>query len=149
MEKMSQQPFQVLWKFVVVYPLIGMTFQHILLPWVSQICPVFSGGQQLCYKQPNIFRYASALSLNRDLESWSCLDIWHSNLPTRLKVNLFKSTISLILMYSSETWTLNMQLHKCLDGCYTNLLFRTCHGSPILWSPDKAKLSPFLTVCTI
>ena len=50
--------------------------------------------------------------------------IWKSNLSKMLKINLFRSTVEPVLMYGSETWTLNSRLHKRLDGCYTNLLKR-------------------------
>ena len=58
--------------------------------------------------------------------AWSACNklekIWISNLPKYLKLDLFHSTVEPILMYGSETWTLNARLHKRLDGCYTNHL---------------------------
>ena len=50
--------------------------------------------------------------------------IWRSNLPNKLKLDLFKTTIEPILLYGSHTWTLNSKQHQQLDGCYTNLLRR-------------------------
>lgn len=60
--------------------------------------------------------------------AWSaCNDmhkIWTSQLPTQLKVKIFRTTIEPILLYGSETWTLSRKLEKKLDGTYTRLLMR-------------------------
>ena len=67
------------------------------------------------------FRIRKALAWN----ACNKLDkLWKSNLPNTIKINFFRSTVEWILLYGSETWTLNSQLHKRLDGCYTNLLRR-------------------------
>ena len=50
--------------------------------------------------------------------------IWTSTLPNQLKINLFRATVELILLQGAETWTMNTQMQKRLDGCYTNLLRR-------------------------
>ena len=39
-----------------------------------------------------------------------------------LKIRTFKVTVEPILLYGSETWTINVSLRKKIDGCYTRLL---------------------------
>ena len=39
-----------------------------------------------------------------------------------LKIKTFKVTVEPILLYESETWTINVYLRKKNDGCYTRLL---------------------------
>ena len=60
--------------------------------------------------------------------AWSaCNDmykIWTSQLPRRIKIEIFRATIEPILLYGSETWTLSRKLEKRLDGTYTRLLMR-------------------------
>ena len=50
--------------------------------------------------------------------------MWRSNLPNKLKLDLFKTVVEPILTYGSETWTLIAKEVKRVDGCYTNLLWR-------------------------
>ena len=50
--------------------------------------------------------------------------VWRSNLPNKLKRDLFKTVVERILTYGSETWTLKAKKVKREDGCYTNLLQR-------------------------
>ena len=48
--------------------------------------------------------------------------IWKSNIKRRIKERLFLATVESVLLYGSETWTLDKSLHKRLDGCYTRML---------------------------
>ena len=45
--------------------------------------------------------------------------VWKANLTRKTKIRLFQSTVTPILMYGSETWTLTKE-----DGAYTRLLTR-------------------------
>ena len=60
--------------------------------------------------------------------AWSaCNDmhkIWTSQLPKKIKLQIFRATVEPILLYGSETWTLSKKLEKSLDGTYTRLLMR-------------------------
>ena len=48
--------------------------------------------------------------------------IWKSKLSDCLKRRLFIATVESVLLYGSETWTLDKRLEKGLDGCYTRML---------------------------
>ena len=60
-------------------------------------------------------------------QSWNACNklkkVWRSNLPNKLKLDLFKTVVEPVLTYSSETWTLKAKEVKQVDGCYT-ILFR-------------------------
>ena len=60
--------------------------------------------------------------------AWSACNnlhkIWVSDLPTYIKINIFKTLIEPILLYGCETWTLSSKQHARLDGAYTKLLMR-------------------------
>ena len=60
--------------------------------------------------------------------AWSaCNDmhqIWTSQLPKSIKLEIFRATVKPILLYGSDTWTLSKKLEKRLDGTYTRLLMR-------------------------
>ena len=43
--------------------------------------------------------------------------IWKSKLSDNLKRRLFIETVESVLLYESETWTLDRRLEKGLDGC--------------------------------
>ena len=45
--------------------------------------------------------------------------IWSTNLQRKIKERLFVTTVESILLYGSETWTINKVMEKRLDGCYT------------------------------
>ena len=55
--------------------------------------------------------------------AWSActklLKVWTSGISEDLKVKFFRACVEPVLLYGSETWTLNRQLEKRLDGCYT------------------------------
>ena len=48
--------------------------------------------------------------------------IWKSNLSRKIKERLFLATVESVLLYGSETWTINKTMKKRLDGCYTKML---------------------------
>lgn len=48
--------------------------------------------------------------------------IWSTNLKRNIKVRLFVTTVESILLYGSETWTINKVMEKRLNGCYTRML---------------------------
>ena len=60
--------------------------------------------------------------------AWSActklLKVWTSGISEDLKVKFFRACVEPVLLYGSETWTLNRQLEKRLDGCYTRLLMK-------------------------
>ena len=62
--------------------------------------------------------------------------IWKSNLSRSFKVRLFCSTVESVLLYGSETWTLNKKLEKKINGCYTRMLRSSLGYS---WKGDKLK----------
>ena len=58
--------------------------------------------------------------------AWSACNkmktIWSSNLSRNFKIRLFRATVESVLLYNSETWTINKSLEKRIDGCYTRML---------------------------
>ena len=48
--------------------------------------------------------------------------VWKSNMTRDIKERLFLATVESVLLYGSETWTINKALHKSLNGCYTRML---------------------------
>ena len=75
----------------------------------------------------------------RKAMAWSACNklklIWSSNLTRNLKIRLFRATVESVLLYNSETWTINKSLQRKIDGCYTRML-RMAVG--VSW---KAKIS--------
>ena len=63
---------------------------------------------------------------NRKALAWSAIlkmkSIWNSKMNTSLKIRTFTVTVEPILLYGSETWTINVSLRKKIDDCYTRLL---------------------------
>ena len=55
--------------------------------------------------------------------------VWKSNLKRKMKERLFLSTVESVLLYGSETWTINKTMHKRLDGWYTKMLRMTLNIS--------------------
>ena len=47
--------------------------------------------------------------------------IWRSKLSKNAKINLFTAAVQSVLLYGSESWTLNKTLEKQLDGSYTDV----------------------------
>ena len=62
----------------------------------------------------------------RKAQAWSACHklkkIWSSNLSKKFKIRLFITTVQSILLYGSETWTINKSFEKKLDGFYTKIL---------------------------
>ena len=58
--------------------------------------------------------------------AWSACNnltkIWSSQLSRNFKVRLFRATVETVLLYNSETWTINKALKKKIDGTYTRML---------------------------
>ena len=50
--------------------------------------------------------------------------IWTSKISEELKTKFFRACVEPVLLYGSETWTLNKEFQKRLDGCYTRLLMK-------------------------
>ena len=65
----------------------------------------------------------------RKAQTWSACHkikkVWSSNLSKKFKIRLFITTVESILLYGSETWTINKSFEKELDGCYTKILRMT------------------------
>ena len=62
----------------------------------------------------------------RKAMAWSACNklklIWSSNLSRNLKIRLFRATVESVLLYNSETWTINKSMQRKIDGCYTRML---------------------------
>ena len=62
----------------------------------------------------------------RKAQAWAALNkmdaIWKSKLGRKTKISLFSATVVSVLLYGCETWTLNKQMNRSLDGCYTRML---------------------------
>ena len=62
----------------------------------------------------------------RKAMAWSACNklklIWSSNLSRFLKIRLFRATVESVLLYNSETWTINKTMQRKIDGCYTRML---------------------------
>ena len=48
--------------------------------------------------------------------------IWKSNMNRKIKARLFRATVESVLLYNSQTWTINKNMQKRIDGCYTRML---------------------------
>ena len=70
-------------------------------------------------------RKAQAYAAIRKLENK-----WKSDLPRKLKINFFRSTVESILLYGAETWTMTKTMNSEIDGTYTRLLR---HALSINW----------------
>ena len=55
--------------------------------------------------------------------------IWKSNINRKIKVRLFRATVQLFLLYNSETWTINKNMKKRINGCYTRILRMATNAS--------------------
>ena len=56
--------------------------------------------------------------------------VWTSGISEHLKVKFFKACVEPVLLYGSETWTLNREFEKRINGCYTRLLMK---AKNIIW----------------
>ena len=85
--------------------------------------------------------------------AWSACNklqkIWNSKIPSSLKLKFFRACVEPVLLYGSETWTVNKAFQKRIDGCYTRLLMRAQNLS---WKKHPTKkdiyggLSPLSTI---
>ena len=84
-------------------------------------------------KVVNNFKYLGAWmsSSSKDFEirkalAWQACHklkkLWNSKLKRKLKIRTFQATIESILLYGSETWTIDKSLERRINGCYTRLL---------------------------
>ena len=84
-------------------------------------------------KEVQNFKYLGGwvASIEQDFEirkalAWSACNkmkkIWKSNMNRKIKVRLFGATVESALLYNSETWTMNKNMQKEIDGCYTRML---------------------------
>ena len=48
--------------------------------------------------------------------------VWKSSMNRKLKIRLFLATVESVLLYGSQTWTIDKSLQNRLDGCYTRML---------------------------
>ena len=48
--------------------------------------------------------------------------LWKSKTNLPLKKRLFVATVESVLLYGSESWTLNVKQQNSLDGTYTRML---------------------------
>ena len=59
-------------------------------------------------------------------QAWSTLDsldkVWKAAVKKETKLKVFKASVETILLYGSESWTLNVARSKKLDGSYTKML---------------------------
>ena len=62
----------------------------------------------------------------RIAQAWNALHslrkVWKSNISKSTKTKVFKACVESILLYGSESWTLNISRTKRLDGTYTRML---------------------------
>ena len=84
-------------------------------------------------KKVQNFKYLGGLvaTSERDFEirkalAWSACNkmkkIWKSNMNRKIKVRFFRATVESVLLYNSETLTINKSMQKRIDGCYTRVL---------------------------
>ena len=68
---------------------------------------------------------SSDISVRKAL-AWSACHrlkkVWSSKLRRQLKERLFLATVESVLLYGSETWSLNKTMEKQINGCYTRML---------------------------
>ena len=70
--------------------------------------------------------------------AWSACNkmkkVWQSNMNRKTKVRLFTAPVESVLLYNSETWTINKNMQKKINGCYTRMLRKTTNTS---WKERK------------
>ena len=59
-------------------------------------------------------------------QAWGAINalhkVWKAPIKRETKTRVFKSTVETILLYGSDSWTLNVALRKSIDGIYTRML---------------------------
>ena len=77
-------------------------------------------------------------------QAWSALDslnkVWKAAIKNETKLKVFKVSVETILLYGSETWTLNVARSKKPDGSYTKIL---CTVYNISWRDHVTNKSPY------
>ena len=92
---------------------------------------ILSNEKQL--KKMNDFKYFGSSVDNsekgtttRKAQAWAAIrrleNIWKSDLPRKLKINFFRSTVENVLLYGAETWTMTKTMNRKIDATYTRLL---------------------------
>ena len=65
---------------------------------------------------------------SRKSQAWAAMKklskIWKSSILPKLKIRFFQASVESILLYGSETWTVNAITKQKIDGLYTKLLRR-------------------------
>ena len=72
--------------------------------------------------------------------------IWESNIAEETKVSFFRAYVESILLYGCETWTMNRELEKRLNGTYTRMLMRAWNLS---WNLHPTRQRIYGTLPTI
>ena len=86
-----------------------------------------AGNQQDQKVHDFVYREGWIATTERDLRVRKTLrchklkNIWKSGLRGGMKILLLVATVESILLYSSETWTINESLMQQIDGCYTRM----------------------------
>ena len=66
-------------------------------------------------------------------QAWSTLNslykVWKAAIKNETKLKVFKASVETILLYGSESWTLNVARSKKLDGSCTRMLHAVCNIS--------------------
>ena len=84
-------------------------------------------------KQVHDFKYLGLwiADSKKDMEvriglAWKALNkldkIWKSKLQRKLKIQFFRYTVEIVLLYGAESWTLTNEMSRTLDGTYTRML---------------------------
>ena len=59
-------------------------------------------------------------------QAWSALNsldrVWKASIKKETKLKVFKASVETILLYGSDSWSLNVALSKKLDGSYIKML---------------------------
>ena len=76
-------------------------------------------GSMINSSEKDIYKVRNALAWNA-LPSMQTL--WKSKTNLPLKRRLFVATVESVLLYGSESWTLNVKQQNSLDGTYTRML---------------------------
>ena len=62
----------------------------------------------------------------RKAPAWAAIrkldNIRKSDLPRKLKITVFRSTVESILLYGAETWTMTKTMNSEMDGPYTRVI---------------------------
>ena len=77
-------------------------------------------------------------------QAWSTLNsldkVWKAAIKNETKLKVFKASVETIILYGSESWTLNVAPSKKLDGSYTKIL-RAVNN--ISWHDHVTNKSPY------